>query len=172
MNILDEKDRMIEKLTWREKFAAIMLIMIGFVYAAIQVMNIASSRAGGYSANESAIIINRGELLSDFKTYAIIFFSIIAGLFLIRQKRLGWILGIPVLLLFAFLSAAGLFIYVSATIFDNTFILLLIAFVVLASSVIFLLLPSARKKYKVGKYTYLPTLVFLMAICGLYFFLE
>ncbi len=39
-------------------------------------------------------------------------------------------------------------------------------------ALLFLLLPSARLKYKVGKRTYLPTLVLLLILVGIYFFLQ
>jgi hypothetical protein len=39
-------------------------------------------------------------------------------------------------------------------------------------ALIFLLLPSARLKYKVGKRTYLPTLVLMLILAVLYFFLQ
>ena len=163
---------MIEKLSWREKFAASLLLLIGIGYAVFQVLNILSSRADGYKADESAFTVSRGELLSDLKTYSTIFFALIGSILLFRQKRWGWIIGLPVLILFTFLSGFGVYLYVYGSVYDTSMILLLILFAALLLSFVFLVIPSARRKYKVGKYTYLPTLVFLMAICAMYFFLQ
>ena len=163
---------MIEKLSWREKFAASLLLLIGIGYAVFQVLNILSSRADGYKADESAFTISRGELLSDLKTYSTIFFALIGSILLFRQKRWGWIIGLPVLILFTFLSGFGVYLYVYGSVYDTSMILLLILFAALLLSFVFLVIPSGRRKYKVGKYTYLPTLVFLMAICAMYFFLQ
>ena len=163
---------MIEKLSWREKFAASLLLLIGIGYALFQVFNILSSKADGYKADESAFTISRGELLSDLKTYSTIFFALISSILLFRQKRLGWIIGLPMLLFYLFLSGFGVFLYVYGSTYDTNLILLSIVFLAVLLSFVFLLIPSARRKYKVGKYTYLPTLVFLMAICAMYFFLQ
>ena len=163
---------MIEKLSWREKFAASLLLLIGIGYALFQVLNILSSQADGFKADESAFTFSRGEVLSDLKTYSTIFFALVGSFLLFRQKRWGWIIGLPVLLLFTFLSGFGVFLFVYGSEYNIKLILLLIVFLALFLSFIFLLIPSARRKYKVGKYTYLPTLVFLMAICAMYFFLQ
>jgi len=163
---------MIEKLSWREKFAASLLLLIGIGYAVFQIMNILSSQADGYSADESAITISRGELLSDVKTYSTIFFALVGSILLFRQKRWGWIIGLPMLLLYLFLSAFGVYSNVNGFEYDTSLIILLIVFIALLLAFVFLVIPSARRKYKVGKYTYLPTLVFLMAICAMYFFLQ
>ncbi len=168
----DKLKFMIEKLTWREKFAASLLLLIGIGYAAVQVMNILSSRADGYKADESAFTISRGELLSDLKTYSTIFFALVGSILLFRQKRWGWIIGLPMLLLYLFLSGFGVYSNVNGWKLDASMIFLLIVFSALFLSFVFLVIPSARRKYKVGKYTYLPTLVFLMAICAMYFFLQ
>ena len=161
-----------EKLSWREKFAASLLLLIGIGYAIVQVINILSSRAEGYKADESAFTISRGELLSDLKTYSTIFFALIGSILLFRQKRWGWVIGLPVLMLFTFLSGFGVYSNFNGLNIDASMIFLLVVFVALLLSFAFLMIPSARRKYKVGKYTYLPTLVFLMAICAMYFFLQ
>ena len=162
---------MIEKLSWREKFAARLLLLIGIGFAVMQVMSILSSKANGYKADESVITISRGELLSDLKTYLTIFLALVGSILLFRQKRWGWIIGLPMLLVYMFLSGFGVYSYIYGSVYDTTLVFLLIVFVALLLSFVFLVIPSARRKYKVGKYTYLPTLVFLMAICAMYFFL-
>ena len=163
---------MIEKLSWREKFAASLLLLIGIGYAVFQIMNILSSKADGFKADESSFTFSRGEVVSDLKTYSTIFFALLGSFLLFRQKRWGWVIGLPVLLLFTFLSGFGVFLFVYGAEYDARLILLLIVFIALLLAFVFLLIPSARRKYKVGKYTYLPTLVFLMAICAMYFFLQ
>jgi hypothetical protein len=163
---------MIEKLSWREKFAASLLLLIGISYGIFQVLNILSSQADAYKADESAFTISRGELLSDLKTYSTIFFALIGSILLFRQKRLGWVIGLPMLLLYLLLSGFGVYLYVLDLRYDKMLIILLIVFAALLLSFIFLVIPSARRKYKVGKFTYLPTLVFLMAICAMYYFLQ
>jgi len=162
---------MTEKLSWREKFSASLLLLIGIGFAAMQFMSIVSSKANGFIAvDERAIMINRLELVNDLKTYSTIFFALIGSILLFRQKRLGWIIGVPFLVLFTFLS--GFFVYSSFDADVISRILLWIVFAALLFSLGFLVIPSARRKYKVGKYTYLPTLVFLMALCAMYYFLQ
>jgi len=135
-------------------------------------MNILSSKADGYKADESAFTFSRGELLSDLKTYSTIFFAFIGSILLFRQKRLGWIIGLPMLLFYLFLSGFGVYSNFDGLEYNTSLLILLIVFLALLLSFVFLMIPSARRKYKVGKYTYLPTLVFLMAICAMYFFLQ
>ena len=90
---------------------------------------------------------------------------------MIRQKRFGWVIGTPLLLLFTIVSGGVAATYALAKDYSLSFkVSAGIAFLILVAA-IFLLLPSAQEKYRVSKATWLPTLVFFMAITAVYFFL-
>ena len=157
---------------WKEKFAAWLLLVMGLLYSAAQIINYLSSKSTIASAENDKIVVNRGELVSDVNTFVYIIFALFAGILLLRGKRLGWMMGLPFLLFFCFITGAGVIALGMLNTFDLNFVLVLVFFVILLTAVIFLLLPSARKKYRVGKQTWLPALVFLLVLCSMFFFLK
>lgn len=160
-----------EKLSWKEKFAAIVLISIGVILLVLQAVSIASNKDSMVSNTENLISIKKSELFDHLRFFLTSILALAAGTLLYKQKKWGWIIGVPFLLFSTFIAAYFIyFLFIMA--FTANLILMIIGFLLLLVSLLFLLLPSARRKYKVGKRTYLPTLVFLMAICALFFFLQ
>jgi hypothetical protein len=161
-----------DRLSWREKFAAWIILALGFLYLAAQVINYLSSKTSVASSENGKLVIDSGELMSNVYTYIYIVIALLSGFLLLKKKKLGWILAVPFLIFFIIISGSGVFALAASAIFDASFMAVTALFVLLVLSVLFLFLPSARRKYKVGKRTLLPTLVFLMALCALFFFLQ
>jgi hypothetical protein len=90
-----------QKLSWKEKYAGILVLIIGIIYLLMQIASIASNRSISYGSQQEAFVINKNELFSDIKTWLVIIMGIAAGFLLLKNKTLGWVLGLPVLLLFA-----------------------------------------------------------------------
>jgi hypothetical protein len=159
------------KLSWREKYAGILVLFIGLVYLAWQVIDFLSSKSGAYAVNDGSLNINKSELFNHIRSIISIILALTGGLLLLNRKRAGWVIGVA--LLFLLLIIASGIMVAGYSIADTVskisggavvFLLLL--------ALIFLLLPSARLKYKVGKRTYLPTLVLILILAVLYFFLQ
>jgi hypothetical protein len=160
-----------EKLNWKEKYSALILLLIGFFFLVTQTFSFISSQSERMSTEGDKLNINLSELKSDLKIYIVVILAILGGVLLLYKRRLGWILGLPVLLWYAILAINGIVMSVALRTFDLSFILVLVGFTILAFAIGFLYTKSAREKYKVGKQTYLPTFLILLAIVAIYFWL-
>lgn len=159
------------KLSWREKFAGILVLIIGIVYLLWQVADFLSSKSDAYAVKEGNIQISRAELLNHARSILSILLALSGGWLLLKGKRAGWVIGVTLLLL---LNTIAIIIMVQGfglTDTTNKIAGGVVVFIMLLA-LLFLLLPSARLKYKVGKRTYLPTLVLLLILVGIYFFLQ
>ena len=137
----------------------------------LQISGMMSSKAHGFGIENGNFVINKSELFNDLRSYITIIVGVLGGFLLIRQKRFGWVIGLPMLLLFTVVSAGVAATYALAKDYSMSFKMSAgISFLILVAA-IFLLLPSAQEKYRVSKATWLPTLVFFMAITAVYFFL-
>lgn len=155
---------------WREKFAGIIVLIIGFVYLAWQISNITSSKAGAYRVNDGNFQVSRSELMNDVRSVVSILLALLGGFFLLRGKRAGWVISIPLLLLLNVIAGALMVQYYPLA--DNVQKAIggvVVLFLLLA--LLFLVVPSARKKYKVSRLTFVSTLTLLALLVGLYFFL-
>lgn len=160
-----------DKIGWKEKFASAIIIGIGIMLIILLVMSVVSSQSSVVSDHGNTFTIRKSELLNYARFIITILLALSGGILLFRQRKWGWIIVVSFLLFSTFLAGYFIwFLYVMDLI--PSFIVSIILFLVLLLAVVFLLLPSTRKKYKVGNHTWLPTLVFLAAICALYFFLQ
>lgn len=158
-------------LSWREKFAGILVLLIGFFYLLWLVIDFLSSKSDAYSMKEGAVHISTSELYTHIRSMLSILLAFVGGWLLLRGKKAGWVISVTLLLLLNII-AAGIMI-AGFTITDNlnkiiggsvVFLLLL--------ALVFLLLPSALKKYKVNGRTWAAALTLLILLVGLYFFLQ
>ena len=163
-----------QKLNWREKYAAILILTIGIIYLIVQVLAFISSKSDAYSIKDGSFVINksRNEFFSDIRSFLTIILAIMAGILLFRTKLTGWVIGFSLLLFFLVLSSFGVATAVKLKTYDNPFIMVVALEVIFLLAVIFLLIPSTLKKYRVSKKTLLPTLLFFMSIASIYFFLQ
>lgn len=164
-------DKIEEKLSWKEKFAAIMVLMIGIGYLLLTVVGFISSKTNTISVTEDSLQISKDELISNIRSFLYILLGLSGGLLLLARKRIGWIIAIPLLLIIVFLNGYG--IYFSVLMGQVNFMLYVLGFTLLLFllSLLFLLLPGARKKYRVSRKTMVPTLLVLSIIIVLYFLL-
>lgn len=159
------------KLSWKEKLAAWVVLVIGIGYLLLQVVNLISSKSAGYSATEGALVINKAELFSDIKTYFYILTGITGGILLLKAKKAGWILSVPYLLIFTVLASWGMLFSIKMHTYGSLAFLATV-WILLLLSLFFLLRPAGLEKYRVSKTTVLPTLAFLVLIIVLYIFLQ
>jgi hypothetical protein len=162
-----------EKLSWREKYAGILVLLIGIIFLIMQLASLLSNTSHPYAIQNGALVINKNEFLSDLKAYSLILAGIIAGWCLLKGKRLGWMLGLPILL---FITAVIGTMAVESALklkkFDNSLTGFCIGIFLVALAIIFLLLPSARQKYRVSKGIAFLTLLLFIGLGGAYFFLQ
>ncbi len=158
-------------LSWREKYAGILVLIIGFFYLLWLVTDFMSTKSDAYAMQEGAIQISTSELFTHIRSILSILLSFTGGWLLLKGKRTGWIIAVALLLLMLTIATGIMIAGYSLSdtpqkIGGGAIVLLLLL------GLIFLLLPSAQKKYKVGKRTFLPALILFLVLVGLYFFLQ
>ncbi|WP_205511205.1 hypothetical protein [Longitalea arenae] len=161
------------KLSWKEKYAGILVLLISVIYLLMQLASIFSNRSGAYSMQNGTFVISKNELYSDLRTWSLVIAGIIAGWCLLAGRRLGWILGLPILLFItALVGAMTLEQAMKLKQFDNSLIGFGVGIFLLVWAIIFLLLPAARQKYRVSKGIALLTLLLFIGLGGAYIYLQ
>jgi hypothetical protein len=163
-----------QKLSWKEKYAGVMVLLIGIIYLLMQIANYASNTSQPYAVQQGTLTIDKNELFADIKTFLVIIMGLVAGFLLLKSKPAGWVLGLPVLLLFAtfILVAALQNIIAQKGKIDQSLAIPGIGLLLLALAITFLFTKSARQKYRASKNIVLLTLLLFVAIGGLYYFLQ
>ncbi|WP_315814424.1 hypothetical protein [Paraflavitalea speifideaquila] len=141
------------------------------MYLLWQASDFLSSKADAYAVKEGAIQISTSELMNHVRSIVSIILALAGGWLLLKGKRAGWVISVPLLLLLNAIAAGIMIAGYNLTNTNNKIVGGVVVFILLLA-LVFLLLPSARVKYKVGKRTYLPTLILLLFLVGLYFFLQ
>jgi len=161
------------KLSWREKYAGTLVILISIIYALMQLASSFGESAHAYTIQNGTFAINKNEFYSDLKTWSVVLAGVIAGWGLLTGKRLGWMLGLPILLfLITVIGAMVIEQALKVKRFDRSMIGFGVTIFLLLLAVLFLLLPSARQKYRVNKGIALLTLLLFIGLGGAYFFLQ
>lgn len=161
------------KLSWKEKYAGILVLIISIIFLLVQVAALFGERSAPYSTQNGTFVINKNEFFSDLRTYSVVLAGIMAGWGLLKGKRLGWMLGLPILLFILTIMGSIMAEQVMKTKkFDNAMIGFGVGILLIFLAVLFLLLPSARQRYRVNKPVFLLTLLLFAGLGGAYFFLQ
>jgi hypothetical protein len=152
-----------QKLSWKEKYAGILVLVIAIIYLLMQVSSIATDKSD---------TIMKETLYTGLKTWLVTIMGLVAGPLLLMNKTTGWVLGLPVLLFFAtlFLGLAAEGIIKNGQV-NASVVIPGVMLILLAAAILFLLSGQAKRNYRVSKYTVLLTLFLFIAIGGLFYFL-
>lgn len=162
-----------QKLSWKEKYAGILVLFISIIFLLMQVMASFGESSKPYSIQNGSFIINKNEFYSDLRTYSVALAGIIAGWCLLKGKRLGFMLGLPILL-FTMTLASIMTVekVMKVKKFNNSMIGFGAVILLVLLAVIFLLLPAARQRYRVNKMVFLLTLLLFAGLGGAYIYLQ
>ncbi|MBC7848353.1 MAG: hypothetical protein H7Y31_01390 [Chitinophagaceae bacterium] len=160
------------KLSAFEKIAGFDVLLIGIGILAMEILSIISSKTSMTAQGENSVTIKLSEFLSHIRYFALAIVALFAAFLFFKIKHLGWVISFALLLVSSLL--AGYLAFVSFSILGITeeFYASIFLMLVLLVSIIILLTPKTRSKFKVGKRTFLPTLVFLLALIAVFFFLQ
>jgi hypothetical protein len=162
-----------DKLSWREKYAGMLVLLIGIVFLLMQIASLMSNTSNPYSIQNGSLVIDKNELYSDVRTYSIIITGILAGWLLLKSKLAGWVLSLPILMFVtAVLCIKTIEQLLKTKKADTSLIAPGVGMLMLLLAIVFLFLPSARKKYRVSKGVVLLTLLLFAALGGAYIFLQ
>lgn len=162
-----------EKLSWKEKYAGILVLLISIIFLLMQLASVFSNTSRPYSIQNGTLVVDKNEFFNDLRTYSVILAGIVAGWGLLKGKRLGWMLGLPILL---FITSVMGTIAVEQAMklkkFDSSLVGFGVGILLMALAILFLLLPSARQKYRVSKVVALLTLLLFVGLGGAYIYLQ
>lgn len=158
-------------LNLREKFAGFVLIAIGSIYLILFLISFAGNQANMVNVDEKDIRINRYELLGYIRSMLIIFYTILGAVLLFRVRKAGWIFSLAILPVFLIMLGGGWYQLIQLELIDFTLIFLILGTVIMVLTVLFLLLPSCRRKLGLQKRDYSITLVLAVVNLVVFFLL-
>ncbi len=158
-------------LNLREKFAGFVLIAIGSIYLILFLISFAGNQANMVNVDEKDIRINRYELLGYIRSMLIIFYTILGAVLLFRVRKAGWMLSLAILPVFLIMLGGGWYQLIQLELIDFTLIFLILGTVIMVLTVLFLLLPSCRRKLGLQKRDYSITLVLAVVNLVVFFLL-
>jgi hypothetical protein len=121
--------------------------------------------------SEDKVALSKSELFSHARTLITIVLSLTAGVAIFRKQRIGFILGIAVLVLFLMICSGGL--YQALKLGEIP----LIAFTggiwsILLSGIVILLLPGTRRRLQATRPAILISLVITILLGLFYFYVQ
>jgi hypothetical protein len=161
-------------LNTREKYVVVLMFIIAACFLLLQVVSMISSRAKAVVVDDDTIRMSRNEILSFMRVVISIVLSFAGAVLLKKLKRSGWVISVAVLLLFTLILGAILYA-IAITLqgeFDITMGLGAVGVMVLLLGIIFLFIPSTRKKFRAGRNGILAALLLFLLLGGMFFFLQ
>jgi len=155
---------------WRENLIGILLLVVGITYLAVQALSIIRGDHSSVQSDSKSIHINRYAFLNEVRTYITIISCIAGGWLLLRQRRAGWIISMPMILLFTTIVLSGVMSFLHMKIYDFTFYVGIFA----AAFMLFILglHLSLRNKYIVKKDDWIKVILLCLALALFYFVLQ
>lgn len=155
-----------QKLNAREVYVLTILIIATAILVYLMAddifSNISSIRKDGGMVSISAM-----DLRSHTKSLLQIVLNVSAIVLFWRIKRLGWVFSFAILLFYCFIISYVMFYFGYVDVASTVVGLGGIFFFLLG--LIFLIIPSTIRKYKVNKFSSIPLLITIGALCLLYF---
>jgi hypothetical protein len=155
-----------QKLNGREIYVLVILIVATTILAYLMGLDIFSD-ISSVRNDQGVVSVSSMDLRSHTKSFLQIVLNISAIILFWRIKRLGWIFAFAILLFYCFIISYVMvgfgFVDMGSTAIGLTGILFFFI------GLIFLVIPSTLRKYKVNKMSLVPLLVVIGALCLLYF---
>lgn len=156
-------------LNYREKFTAFVLFSIGIIFSLLYIVSFVQNQSVVFSSSENNLSISKTHLMDHIRPLMIIFFTISGSILFLKRKNAGWMFSLAILPVFIIMALGGLDKVIRMQIYDYSLYVVLAGIIILLLPVIFLLLPSCRKKFSLNALNYIGCLV-LAAIISLVFF--
>ena len=161
-----------QKTNRKIKYVAFLLFLMGTLYLVLQVLSMITAQSRSSSIRGEMIHLSKNEFFSDLRTLLTILFCLAGGIFLWRNKRIGWILGSAVLFLFTIIIAGILLSAARMNIFDASFIIGILSLLLLISAFIILWLKETRQQLLVTGKTYMQMIFLVLFLAVFYFWLQ
>ena len=153
---------------WREYTIGIFLLLAGLVYLSLQLLAFFRGDHSAIGSDNNTIRINRYAFLNELRTYVTIACCIFGGWLLMRGRKAGWLLALPMILLFTAIVLAGTLSLLQMKIFDASFYLVIAG----AAIILFLLIAllSLHYRYITKKDDWIVAILLCTGL-GLFYFL-
>jgi hypothetical protein len=160
-----------QALSWKEKYSSFLLLLLGIVYLVLWLISFLSETSGPVKLEGDKLTMSRSELLNHTRTFLTIAFSIPGSLLLLKRHRIGWILGLPVYLVFLGIVSGG--VYQAVILREPVFIMIAaIGWIILFVGLIFLILKHARTIFRVTRFALATTLLLAGLLAAFYFVFQ
>ncbi len=155
-----------QKLNGREIYVLVLLgllsIILGFAAVRELTADFSSLRA---SSDADTVSITKDELISNTSTVVQAIVTVLAFIFFLLRKRIGWILAMPILTCSSLILLYMFFLAGFGTVF--AYLVPPVFFL----GTLFLFTPSTLRKFKVNKITILSVFLVMGLLLSYYFFL-
>ena len=156
------------KINAREIYSAVLLLVISSILLAATAAELSSTYTDAYQTEKGAVRLNTGELFDTLHTVLLIILGFIGGIQIFRKRTSGWVCGTAVLLFYSFLAVYATVALLTTGIMDLWLLLYGIGIAIVLLALIFLLVPSTIKKFRVGIKVIIPTLILFMALLTIF----
>lgn len=155
-----------ERLNWKEKFSAVLLLVTGILYLGVFALSLADI-SNSVRQDGERVSINTADLVTHLQSLLTIICAIGGGILIFRKKAAGWAMGLPVFLLILYICVWGFKEAISwgenlgaaAAVGGGAIFLL---------GLMFLILPGAIKRLQVEMNTFFGMLVIAGVLAALY----
>ena len=160
-----------QKLNGREIYSGIVLLLIANIVLVFQGIELMSDYSDAFRTTGNTIQIASNDLKDILHNLVIIVLGFSGAFLLFKKKSAGWVISFSLLLFFTVLAVY--FLVSAFSLYGTGTEMIVIALLALIPllGLIFLLIPSTIKKYRVGIKAILPTLLLFMALVSVTLFL-
>lgn len=157
---------------WKILFPAMVILSIGTIYLVLQLIDLLSSESNLLELYRSNGKINWQEMLFDLRTFIYIFLGLTGGFGLLQQKKWGWILGVPYLILYVIICSWGIVRIVAMDMMNEGGYLLIGICLGLFAALACLLNRSTINTLKLTRPAFLASSLIMILLLLLYFYLQ
>lgn len=161
-----------QKLNARDIYVLVIIALLTVVLSVMLTLELVSEYSSLRTVEDDSISINRKDLINNINTFFQIVLGIAAFISILRVRRTGWIIALPLLTLFTTVSGILLFSALGAGLLDVAVLIGGIIWLFFFVSIIFLLLPGTLRKFNVGKRAVIPAIILFVFLVSVYFIVR
>lgn len=162
-----------QKLNGREYFVIVLVGIISIVLFYLAMSETFSSTSPFVRTGDgSTMSVDRSAIINLAATFLNLIVSIIGFSFMLMKRRIGWIASFCILLFYVFVAGYMLVFAFLMGMIEGTFWFGVMVVLMLLMAIVFLLIPSTVRKFKVTRLAIVPILFILGLIVTFYYIIP
>jgi|GEM_PF-1358529 hypothetical protein len=158
-----------QKLNAREYFVVVLVSIITIVFLVLVFNELFSNTSPFVTTSSGEISTHSTYIINVLQNLVKVILGIVAAVFLLKKRRIGWIAAFSVLLFFAFIAWYLVGMSMMAGIIDTNVYIGLGMATLLLLALIFLCFPSTIKKFQISCRTIIPIAILLALLATTHF---